>query len=112
MNNNDGELGAKIEIHKDLCEFIHNLYETKNSDYGDSMHPLYEEYGLTAFLILFFIKINRIKSLMNKENANYESLEDSLMDLANYSLIAITEIKNERNKKKAQECRNLGCGEN
>ena len=49
---------------------------------------------------------------MNKENANYESLEDSLMDLANYSLIAITEIKNERNKKKAQECRNLGCGEN
>ena len=112
MNSNDGELRAKIEIHKDLCEFIHNLYETENSDYGDSMHPLYEEYGLTAFLILFSIKINRIKSLMNKENANYESLEDSLMDLANYSLIAITEIKNERNKKKAQECRNLGCGEN
>ena len=63
------------------------------------MHPLYEEYGLTAFLVLFGIKIQRIKTLMQKTDANYESLEDSLMDLANYALIALTEIKAEKNKR-------------
>jgi hypothetical protein len=65
-------------------------------DYGDSMHPLYKEYGLTSFLVLFEIKINRIKSLMQKKSANYESLEDSLLDLANYALIAVTELRAEK----------------
>ena len=82
-----------------MCDFIKNLYKTKNADYGDSMHPLYEEYGLTSFLVLFGIKIQRIKTLMQKTDANYESLEDSLMDLANYALIALTEIKAEKNKR-------------
>lgn len=60
------------------------------------MHPLFNEYGLTAFLVLFEIKINRIKSLKDKSERNYESLEDSLADLANYALIAITEIRAKR----------------
>ena len=93
------ELQWKIEEHGRICEFIKDLYRTKNADYGDSMHPLYEEYGLTSFLVLFGIKIQRIKTLMQKTDANYESLEDSLMDLANYALIALTEIKAEKNKR-------------
>lgn len=92
------ELQMKIKEHGEICNFIHELYEKKNSDYGDSMHPLYEEYGLTAFMILFSTKINRIKSLMKKGNANYESLEDSLLDLANYSIIAVTEMRAEKTK--------------
>lgn len=92
------ELQMKIKEHGEICNFIHELYEKKNSDYGDSMHPLYEEYGLTAFMILFSTKINRIKSLIKKGNANYESLEDSLLDLANYSTIAVTEMRAEKTK--------------
>ena len=88
----------KLRIHKELTDKIHHLYETKNMDYGDSMHPLFEEYGLTAFLVLFEIKINRIKSLQYK-SSHYESLKDSLMDLANYSLIALTEIQQLNNKR-------------
>ena len=95
----NSELQWKINEHGKMCDFIKNLYKTKNADYGDSMHPLYEEYGLTSFLVLFGIKIQRIKTLMQKTDANYESLEDSLMDLANYALIALTEIKAEKNKR-------------
>lgn len=91
------ELKSKIEDHKFLCDFLHNLYKTKNRDYGDSMHPLYEEYGLTAFMIMFSIKMSRIKSLMAKGSAKYESLEDSLVDLANYAIIATVELRAERN---------------
>ena len=92
------EQADKLRIHKELTDKIHHLYETKNMDYGDSMHPLFEEYGLTAFLVLFEIKINRIKSLQYK-SSHYESLEDSLMGLANYSLIALTEIQQLNNKR-------------
>lgn len=98
------ELQKKIKEHGRICDFIHDLYEKKNSDYGDSMHPLYEEYGLTAFMILFSTKINRIKSLMKKGNANYESLEDSLLDLANYSIIAVTEMRAEKSKELGNGC--------
>lgn len=91
------DIAEKINIHKDLCEYLHNLYATKNADYGDSMHPLFEEYGLTAFLVMFSIKIQRIKNLKDKNNIKYESLEDSLLDLANYALIAVTELRAKNN---------------
>ncbi len=91
------QLISKIKDHKELCDYIHNLYVTKNRDYGDSMHPLYKEYGLTAFLIMFSIKINRIRSLMEKGSATYESLEDSLLDLANYAIISVVELHTDKN---------------
>lgn len=91
------DMAMKIREHKNICDFIHNLYVTKNRDYGDSMHPLYEEYGLTAFMVLFGIKISRIKSLMTKGNPKYESIEDSLLDLANYAMIAVIELRAKRN---------------
>lgn len=92
------ELKFKIQEHGKICDYLKELYATKNADYGDSMHPLFEEYGLTAFLILFGTKINRIKTLMNKDSRTYESLEDSLLDLANYALIAVTELRAKNNK--------------
>lgn len=91
------EISRKIKIHGELYNKLKKLYETKNSDYGDSMHPLFEEYGLTAFNVLFDIKLNRIKSLQFKKG-NYESLEDSLLDLANYALIAVTELTDKKNE--------------
>ena len=54
--------------------------------------------GVFAALILFGTKINRIKTLMNKDSHTYESLEDSLLDLANYALIAVTELRAKNNK--------------
>lgn len=92
------EIEKKIEIHEEICDYLKNLYATKNADYGDSMHPLFEEYGLTAFLILFEIKMNRIKSLQYKGKGHYESLEDSLLDLANYAMIAVTELRSAKDK--------------
>lgn len=95
------ELQYKLSEHSRLCDGLKTLYATKNADYGDSMHPLFEEYGLTAFLVLFGIKIQRIKNLSEKSNKqHYESITDSLYDLANYALIAITELK-------AKECKEL-----
>ena len=36
----------KIQLHKELIDYLHNLYITKNVDYGDSVHDTYTKYGL------------------------------------------------------------------
>lgn len=91
----------KIEKHKELLEYLHNLYITKNHDYGDSVHDTYEKYGLTSFLVRIEDKLNRVRTL--NQNANIqvptEKIEDTLLDLANYAILAVLELK-------AEECKN------
>ncbi len=87
-----------IQLHKELIDYLHNLYITKNNDYGNSVHDTYEKYGLTSFLVRLEDKLNRAHSLhLKKEQlVNDEKLEDTLLDLANYAILAVIELKNER----------------
>lgn len=95
----------KIELHKDLCDKMHKLYINKNSDYGDSVHQTFQKYGLVSFLVRIEDKLNRVKSLSEKDSYSVkdEKIEDTLLDLANYALIALVELYEERN--------NLTCSE-
>ena len=53
----------KIQEHQNLINYLHNLYVTKNADYGDSVHDTYEKYGLTSFLVRLEDKLNRARTL-------------------------------------------------
>ena len=79
-----------------------DLYEIKNKNYGDSFSKQFQEYGLTSVCIRLEDKLNRLKSL-NKQileakngitdvNVDDESIKDTLIDLANYSVLAIMEV--------------------
>ena len=79
-----------------------DLYEIKNKNYGDSFSKQFQEYGLTSVCIRLEDKLNRLKSL-NKQiseakngivdiDVEDESIKDTLIDLANYSVLAIMEI--------------------
>ena len=79
-----------------------DLYEIKNKHYGDSFSKQFQEYGLTSVCIRLEDKLNRLKSL-NKQiseakngivdiDVDDESIKDTLIDLANYSVLAIMEI--------------------
>ena len=79
-----------------------DLYEIKNKNYGDSFSKQFQEYGLTSVCIRLEDKLNRLKSL-NKQISEAkngivdiavddESIKDTLIDLANYSVLAIMEI--------------------
>lgn len=87
-----------IQLHKELIDYLHNLYITKNNDYGNSVHDTYEKYGLTSFLVRLEDKLNRARSLLLKKEqlVNDEKLEDTLLDLANYAILAVIELKSER----------------
>ena len=87
----------KIEKHKEICNKLNTLYEAKNKDYGDSFGKSYKEYGLTMSCIRLEDKLNRLKNLnFNKcAKVQNESIEDTLMDLANYAIMTLIELEGE-----------------
>lgn len=97
----------KIELHQQILNNMHELYIKKNHDYGDSVHDTYEKYGLVSFLVRMEDKLNRVRTL-SKDNVKIsdmkvkdEKIEDTLLDLANYSILALIELK--LDKKEIQE---------
>ena len=83
------------ELHQELLDYIHKLYITKNSDYGDSVHDTYKKYGLTSFFVRMEDKLNRARTLDMKKSQEVvdEKLEDTLLDLANYAILSVIELK-------------------
>ena len=86
---------TNIEKHKEFCDYLNNLYIEKNHDYGDSVHDTFLKYGLTSFLVRMEDKLNRARTLNQKEAmVNDEKITDTLLDLANYAIIAVLELDN------------------
>ena len=87
----------KIEKHEQICNEIHEMYIKKNADYGDSVGELYKKLGDISFLTRISDKYNRLMNLMcdydgyKKKDVNYESIEDTIQDLANYCIIWLME---------------------
>ncbi len=86
----------KITLHKALIDEMHDLYIRKNHDYGDSVHDTYEKYGLTSFLVRLEDKLNRARTLSKKDGlVADEKLKDTLLDMANYAILAVIEMEAE-----------------
>lgn len=83
----------KVEMHAAICRELNNLYERKNADYGDSFGKSFAEYGLAAPCMRLEDKLNRLKSLRKKEaKVKDESIEDTLLDIANYAIMSVIEL--------------------
>ena len=84
-----------LTLHEKLCHDMHELCVAKNKRYGDSFSKTVCKYGLISALTRMEDKWNRIEEIIlnHADGSADESLEDSLMDLANYSLMTICEIK-------------------
>ena len=81
--------------HKEIIDRIHTTYVAKNKDYGNSATKTYKEFGPLSYAIRFTDKLERYKSLIAKDvkvMVSNESLLDTLLDLANYSIMAIMDI--------------------
>lgn len=83
----------KSLMHETICDNLNVLYEEKNKDYGDSFGKSYREYGKVMAAIRLEDKLNRFKNLIkNEQQVKDESIEDTLMDLANYAIMTIIEM--------------------
>lgn len=92
-----------IEVHLDICRELTETYSKKNRDYGDSFHETIQKFGFVAAYVRMDDKLNRAITLSKMwEDAPKvadESLEDTLMDLANYAIMTVMELRRARNEK-------------
>ena len=92
---------TKVERHEQICNYLNNLYERKNSDYNDSFGKSYKEYGMAMPCIRLEDKLNRLKALTvhnHKQEVMDENIRDTLEDLANYAIMTIIELDIENEK--------------
>ena len=86
---------TNTERHKRVCYELNALYDRKNRDYGDSFHESWKDYGITMSAIRLGDKYNRLKNLTSGkavQNVADETVGDTLLDLANYSILTIMEL--------------------
>lgn len=90
---------GNLELHQAICDEIHKLYENKNEDYGSSAHATFLEEGWASFRVRLSDKLNRFKTLTKdkRQKVNDESIRDTLIDLAGYSIMAIMELDFKKN---------------
>ena len=83
---------------EDVVKELTELYKKKNEDYGNSFEQSLNQYGLLPTIIRLKEKITRADNIFmnNKTAVIDESMEDTLKDIANYSIITLTWLKNKK----------------
>lgn len=73
------------------------MFEKKNADYGDA----FATYGAVGVIVRMGDKISRLSSITNSQITlvNDESLKDTLLDLHNYSAMALMLLEEETTEK-------------
>ena len=74
-----------------------DTYKKKNADYGNSFAETIQEFGYIPAVARINDKLKRVKNMVkgNEMNVN-ESMRDNLMDIANYCVLTIIEIDNQK----------------
>lgn len=92
-------------VTKEVCNFIDvadeacNLYARKNHDYGDSFTKGMDTIGINYGVGRLYDKTNRLINLAKLDDiaetaVNNETIEDTLMDLACYSIMLLVYRRN------------------
>ena len=89
----DDGVGPFINITNSLTK----IYQAKNQHYGNSFEKSLYKFGLVASIIRLSDKMNRIESLsQTKARVKDESIEDTLLDLANYAIMTVIWLRKSR----------------
>jgi hypothetical protein len=72
-----------IERFESIVNDMLELYKKKNANYGNSFEKLYNDLGPIAGLVPLHNKLDRLTNLVKGGKNDFESIEDTLIDLAN-----------------------------
>ena len=70
---------TKVQLHREVCEEINDLYTRKNHDYGDSFHQTFVEEG--SLEGMFDIDKLWDESIFNSINSQVDELKEKLKDV-------------------------------
>lgn len=85
----------KIDRFKEITTKMYDLYAKKNRNYGDSFGKLYTDLGPMSGLVPLHNKLDRVTNLLKGDKNHFESIKDTLIDLANYSIMLYIELEND-----------------
>lgn len=92
----------EIVIFRTLTKKMGDTFAKKRSDYGQTTTETYHKFGPVSMLTRMHDKLGRLDNLLGKNKKNKvsdESIEDTLLDLANYALITILEMRKKQSNK-------------
>lgn len=97
-----------LEYHKAACEKMHDITTRKNNDYTGASDDPFSNFKLTEMMEVvsaeqgFFVRMSdkfmRLGTFVKKGvlQVKDESVEDTLLDLANYSILLAAYIKSKK----------------
>lgn len=90
----------KVETFSKIVTEMTELYAKKNHDYGNSFDEGCDKIGAGYPLGRLLDKMNRLIACMGKEDEMQinESIEDTLKDLACYSVMTLSYLKRKKSK--------------
>lgn len=90
-------VAANVQKFVDITDGMVKTYIAKNHDYGNSFVQSLDKFGLIASIVRMGDKMNRIETLASKKaEVKDESVEDTLLDLANYAIMTVMWLRNSR----------------
>ena len=91
VDNENDPVNPFMEEYKKIVTETMNLCEKKNKDYRNATDESFKQFGDVSYQVRCFDKWSRINTLLKNGKAEVsESLEDSLLDLANYLFLWVT----------------------
>jgi hypothetical protein len=95
------ETKSNTDMFDEILDKMRETYHAKNTDYGSSFDKGIDRYGWTSFKTRIYDKFNRVESILDhkEQDPDYkplvqdEKLEDTLMDMANYAILAILYLR-------------------
>lgn len=91
-------IDSNVKEFGNIIKDMINLYAKKNHDYGNAFERGLDFIGPKYALSRLFDKVNRFATFSNNEEflVKDESVEDTLIDLANYAIMTLIAIRKSR----------------
>ena len=85
----------KYARHKEITDYMHNTYVSKNKDYGNSFERTHKEIGSRASLGRIADKFYRLQNIIlnDEQLVEDETVIDTLIDMANYAIMFAMELE-------------------
>lgn len=88
-------LENNVQQFMDITTNMAKTYAAKNHDYGNSFEQSCNKFGIIAAIVRMGDKMNRLESLaVKKAEVKDESIKDTLLDLASYSIMTVMWLDN------------------
>lgn len=88
-------ISEELELFKELTDTMNEVFAKKRQDYGQTTTETFRKFGPVSMLTRMHDKMGRLDNLLYSGGVNNvgEKVEDTLLDLANYALITILELR-------------------